>query len=1322
MASALMEAEEPSIVMDNARIVGLESQILNSQEIIVRLNRELDSALLRIATLENVCSENQNDLHEKRNRINDLIDEIDEREEMNERLKQELYEKDEKLKTLDNIIIQLKQHIKQENIDKEQRQTHENIHCQQCQFLLNEFGKTTENFSINNLHSQIMFDRQLCQLILHDLGNNNNNNNYDYSLNNSPQEILDQYHKQERLKFHDLLQKSLITEDISNLIDSDDILFELLTHLNSLIRLKETLSNDSKELQHIRSLLHLTTDDDNNNNNDEFIQDLINKRECIKYLRTKIDNNHNFTDYELIKHVLHDYFNFQQQQIEIKEYLHLNIDNNNNDNALNYSRLLIERCSEAIHVGVELNERIKNYEQTIVKLSNQLDEHINKILERRKQIDEIVSKFYNTSIDQDTNEVTQLDRIRSILQSDVDFRRALASETLVTSNEDILQRIREYKSVYENHQILTEKYSNENQHLIIDELTKQIHELKEEGNQRKNQLKEISLFLESNTDNEEIQFNLIHSFLQSSNNFCLTLSNKLSVTNNHESILQRIHDYQLIINQLIDYENHWTNETTDELITKLKTMKNAENIVEDLQKQLNESIHNEKQLQNNIKEITDRFVSNIDHNEGSNITYIHHLLESLTNFRQKLVDKTQMNTDEDILNLFQKYQENNIQLQELLNQSIQEKQDVELQTTNNDDNFYNQVKELIDVEIDNPEEIINKIKELSQLPSPALIDELLFNNEQLRNLLNIEDENLVQSVMKLNENFYQLKEQYEKLIQKENVINKHFEQMMNKLGLSSDSSLQTQIDEICVIFDTFSIEYNQLTSTNIKTMNLIEIFKHIQLVLIENNQLKNLIDQLDFDKSSDNLDYISKLQNYLRKVDNLCRLICNDDNINIDQALIMYQRKIEHDEDIIEKISNFKQQLLTRLSIDNEEKIFDRLSEIEKMNTDLKDKLQNHNDTNSTLTSLNITISEQRNQILEKEETLEKLRTQRERMLSKMKEMKTNNETLTNQFKQTNQSLDEFHLKEIDYKNQIEEIKQQLRSGNNQIQVTLDECQAQQELQETMKLEIESIKNEMDTQRKLYESRCRQIMHEKNQLDKNQKELFEQKQILENENKRLQTILYTIKDTLENVDDINLIVDTILKLRQDHLIFTNQLTQRNEYMHIENEKLLLNINQQQSIINEYIQTKNELEKRLFDNEQQIMNLKQELNNQINQYQHLQNEYQLYKEEYSTKINSQVAIIDIEQSSPPQPHHLPIQQAAESNHWMAIDMKDEEIPLATATKHSTINTPTALLNLLGELKSKLGITLTHRPRLSSVYFLYLCSVHLLTIYLLFIRHC
>jgi len=314
MASALMKAEDSSIISENARIAGLESQILNSQEIIVRLNRELDSALHRITTLENVCSENQTDLHEKRNRIKQLNDEIDEREEINERLNEEL-------KTSENLIIQLKQ----ENKDKDYRNN-------QYQLLFNEFG----DISMSDLRFQIQFDRQLRQLILHDLGDDFN------LLNNSPQAIIEQYHNNERLKFHDLLQKSLITEDISNLIDSEDILFELLLHLNSLSRLKETLSRDSKELQHIRSLLHLK-----NENNDELINDLINKRECIEYLYTKMDTNHNLTDFELIKHVLHDYFNFQQQQNELKEYLQLNEDN---DNDVNYSRILIERFTEAIHV------------------------------------------------------------------------------------------------------------------------------------------------------------------------------------------------------------------------------------------------------------------------------------------------------------------------------------------------------------------------------------------------------------------------------------------------------------------------------------------------------------------------------------------------------------------------------------------------------------------------------------------------------------------------------------------------------------------------------------------------------------------------------------------------------------------------------------------------------------------------------------------------------------------------------------------------------------------------------------------------------------
>lgn len=336
MSSIVMETEEASTVSDNARIAGLESQVLNSQEIIVRLNRELDSALLRIETLENVCSENQSDLHEKRNRINDLTDDIDKQEQMIEQLQQESYEKDEKIKTSDDLIFQLKQHIKQENLNKEQRQTDANNQCQHCQFLLNEFGHTTDNFSITDLHSEIMFNKQLSQIILNDLNDNN------YSSDSSPHEIIEISQRNARLKFHDLLQKSVMNEDITNFIDSDDILFELLTHVNSLVRLKETLSCDSKQLQHIRSLLHLT-----DNYNDEIIKDLVSKRECMEYLREKIDKNHDLTDYDLVKQVLHDYFNSQQQRIELKEYLHLNADN---DNDLNYSRILIERCSEAVHV------------------------------------------------------------------------------------------------------------------------------------------------------------------------------------------------------------------------------------------------------------------------------------------------------------------------------------------------------------------------------------------------------------------------------------------------------------------------------------------------------------------------------------------------------------------------------------------------------------------------------------------------------------------------------------------------------------------------------------------------------------------------------------------------------------------------------------------------------------------------------------------------------------------------------------------------------------------------------------------------------------
>jgi heptaprenylglyceryl phosphate synthase len=57
-------------------------------------------------------------------------------------------------------------------------------------------------------------------------------------------------------------------------------------------------------------------------------------------------------------------------------------------------------------------------------------------------------------------------------------------------------------------------------------------------------------------------------------NFRLSLSEKLLITNDNESILQRIDDYQLIINVLNSQEKDWTNETTDKLINKLEKMVN----------------------------------------------------------------------------------------------------------------------------------------------------------------------------------------------------------------------------------------------------------------------------------------------------------------------------------------------------------------------------------------------------------------------------------------------------------------------------------------------------------------------------------------------------------------------------------------------------------------------------------------------------------------------------------------------------------------------------------------------------------------------------
>ncbi len=145
--------------------------------------------------------------------------------------------------------------------------------------------------------------------------------------------------------------------------------------------------------------------------------------------------------------------------------------------------------------------------------------------------------------------------------------------------------------------------------------------------------------------------------IRSSIDFQLAVRNKFSTIDNNESILQRIDDYQLIINTLYSPENNWTDETTEQLITKLQTLVNI----------------------NEVKK------------------------------------------EEDVYQLLEK----------------------------NHHEFYLQIKELIGIEEDHPEAIINKIKELFET-SQVQIDE---------------NEKLLVSTSKLNENYHRLEEEHQKLVQ-----------------------------------------------------------------------------------------------------------------------------------------------------------------------------------------------------------------------------------------------------------------------------------------------------------------------------------------------------------------------------------------------------------------------------------------------------------------------------------------------------------------------------------------------------------------------------
>jgi len=69
------------------------------------------------------------------------------------------------------------------------------------------------------------------------------------------------------------------------------------------------------------------------------------------------------------------------------------------------------------------------------------------------------------------------------------------------------------------------------------------------------------------------------------------------------------------------------------------------------------------------------------------------------------------------------------------------------------------IKELIHIDENQPDEIINKIKHLVEI-SQIKNDQY----EKLRNLLNIKDDNLIESAMKLTENLYQLQEENQQFI------------------------------------------------------------------------------------------------------------------------------------------------------------------------------------------------------------------------------------------------------------------------------------------------------------------------------------------------------------------------------------------------------------------------------------------------------------------------------------------------------------------------------------------------------------------------------
>ena len=62
------------------------------------------------------------------------------------------------------------------------------------------------------------------------------------------------------------------------------------------------------------------------------------------------------------------------------------------------------------------------------------------------------------------------------------------------------------------------------------------------------------------------------------------------------------------------------------------------------------------------------------------------------------------------------------------------------------------------------------------------------------------------------------------------------------------------------------------------------------------------------------------------------------------------------------------------------------------------------------------------------------------------------------QLKESQQTIDDYHREKINLQSQLEELQQELRRVNNRIQMNTEDYQSQVDLQETMKLEVQSLK------------------------------------------------------------------------------------------------------------------------------------------------------------------------------------------------------------------------------------------------------------------------